>query len=180
MIFFYIFVNNLQYFTMKTLYLIRHAKSSWKEPGLSDWQRPLNKRGKRDAPFMGKHLTEKGVKPDIIISSFANRALTTAKIIAGETDYSEDDIEVRKDVYMADETSLLEIVRQIDNRHNTAFLFGHNPDFTFLANQFSKEMISNVPTCGIVQIEFETEQWAAINTQNGRVVSFEYPKKYLV
>ncbi len=163
---------------MKTLYLIRHAKSSWKTPGLSDWERPLNARGKRDAPFMGKLLAEKGVKPDIILSSFANRAHTTAKIIAQATKYSEENIDVRKEIYMADSSTLLNIIQKIPNEHTIAFLFGHNPDFTFLANQFAEEYIMNLPTCGIVQIVFQVDNWSDINTENGKVASFEYPKKY--
>ncbi len=164
---------------MKTLYLIRHAKSSWKDSSLSDWERPLNKRGKRDAPFMAQLLVDKGIRPDLIISSFANRALTTAKVFARTADYPENEIDVRKEVYMAHASELLNIIKAVSDEHDTLFMFGHNPDFTFLANQFNDGFIDNVPTCGIVHIVFQNESWAEIDYDNGQMLNFEYPKKYL-
>ncbi len=163
---------------MKTLYLIRHAKSSWKDLNAPDHKRKLNERGKRDAPFMGELLHKKGVQPDIIVSSYAVRALTTAKIIAKAVGYAESDIDVRQEVYLASFQTLMNIVRHLNNKANIAFLFGHNPDFTAFANTFSDEYIPNVPTCGIVEIRFDVQQWSDITSDNGQVISFEFPKKY--
>ena len=163
---------------MKRLYLIRHAKSSWKDDSLRDHERPLNQRGLRDAPFMGNLLKEKGVKPDIIISSHAVRALRTAKIIAEAVGYPKGDIHVKKEVYLAGFPTLVNISKHLSDEHDVAFLFGHNPDFTIYANTYSDEYIPNVPTCGIVEIEFDIKSWSHISPDNGRVVSFEFPKKY--
>lgn len=163
---------------MKYLYLIRHAKSSWKDDSLKDHQRPLNQRGLRDAPFMGNLLKEKGIQPDILVSSYAVRALRTAKIIAEELGYPKKKIEVIKDAYLASFPILMDIVSKLDDKHKVAFLFGHNPDFTTFANTFSDEYIPNVPTCGIVEIKFDIKKWKNINLENGKVMSFEFPKKY--
>lgn len=163
---------------MKTLYLIRHAKSSWKDSSAPDHKRTLNERGKRDAPFMGELLHKKGVQPDVIVSSYAVRALTTAKIIAKAVGYAENDIDVREEIYLASFSTLMDVVQGLNDKASVAFLFGHNPDFTTFANTFSDEFIANVPTCGIVEIQFDVEQWSDINSDNGRVMSFEFPKKY--
>ena len=111
---------------MKKLYLVRHAKSSWKDPSLDDIDRPLNKRGKRDAPFMGKLLRKEGVKPDLIITSPAKRAFFTAKTIANEIDYSKKDIVKSNLVYLTSTNELLEVINDISQEVKTAMLFGHN------------------------------------------------------
>lgn len=163
---------------MKKLYLIRHAKSSSSDISLPDNERPLNERGKRDAPFMGELLKKKGIMPDVIVSSYAVRAFTTAKIIAKAIGYPEANIEVKKEVYLATYSTLMNIVQQLNDDTSIAFLFGHNPDFTTFTNTFSEEYIANVPTCGIVEIQFDIKKWSDITPNNGQVMSFEFPKKY--
>lgn len=162
----------------KTLYLIRHAKSSWDNTSLSDHDRPLNKRGKRDAPFMAKVLRKKGIKPDLIISSTALRALDFAKIIAEELDYSRKKIIATKDLYMADERKMLEILRSADDSLNTVFIIGHNPYITEFANSLCNHNLDNIPTSGIFCIEFHVKKWNEINPGTGKFVSFDYPKKF--
>ncbi len=164
---------------MKKLYLIRHAKSSWKERGLRDFDRPLNKRGKRDAPFMGNMLRRKGVKPDLIISSPANRAITTAETVALEINYNPEDIVEDKNIYEAGAGEVIDIINKIDDKHETAMIFGHNPGFTMLANYLSGQRIDNIPTCGIAYIEFPFDSWSEVEIDTGKLVEFEYPKKYL-
>ena len=139
---------------MKTLYLIRHAKSSWKLSNLSDFDRPLKKRGISDAPLMGSVLKQKGVKPDLMVSSPANRAISTAKLVAKELGYPQMEIEQNKGIYHAYITDLLKIVQSIDDKHNTVCLFGHNPGFTDLANFLTGTTIFNVPTSGVCGITF--------------------------
>ena len=162
----------------KTLYLIRHAKSSWDDPSLRDHDRPLNKRGKRDAPFMAKFLKESGIRPDIIISSTAVRALDFAKEIAEETGYKKKNIIATKDMYMADEDEMLRILRKVDDSHNIVFMVGHNPGITYFANSLSNYNISNIPTSGIFRVDFETEKWSDTDFGKGKFMSFDYPKKF--
>ncbi len=164
---------------MKRLYLIRHAKSSWKHQDLDDFDRPLNNRGKRDAPNMGKRLKEQNAAPDLLLSSPANRALTTAETIAGEIGYPIENIEADEDIYLAGVTTLLTVIKNITNDHHTVFLFGHNPGFTELANALANIRIDNVPTCGIVCIDFEIASWKQVGVGKGTLVSFEYPKQFI-
>ncbi len=162
----------------KTLYLIRHAKSSWENTSLRDHDRPLNKRGKRDAPFMAKVLRKKGVKPDLIISSTAERALEFAKVIAEELDYSKKKISATKELYMADEKEMMEILRSTDDSLKTVFMIGHNPYITEFANSLCNHNLDNIPTSGIFCVEFDVKKWNEIKPGTGKFVSFDYPKKY--
>ena len=161
---------------MKTLYLIRHAKSSWKFPELSDAERPLNKRGKRDAPEMGKRLSERGLFPDLMLSSPANRAFTTCKTIAEKLDYPKEAIETDEDIYHAGVDLLLKVVRSIDDTWNTVCLFGHNPGFTDFANELTHSDIFNIPTCGVFACTFEVESWKDIGLGKGQRLFYDFPK----
>ncbi len=163
---------------MKKLYLVRHAKSSWSEPSLSDIDRPLNKRGMRDAPFMGKMLAAKGVKPDRIISSPAKRAHKTAKYFAKAMSIGKDDIVIDRRIYDAFPEDIFEIIREIDDRYQIVLLFGHNPTFTSFVNRFTNRFIDNVPTCGISGIESEAKTWEDFGTTNSELKVFYYPKQY--
>ena len=163
---------------MKTLVLIRHSKSDWSDPNLTDIERPLNKRGKRDAPFMAKLLKEKNVYPDLIITSPAKRALQTLEYFLDEFKYSKNKVMVRDEVYSMGATAIRKLLSNLDNNHNTVFLIGHNPDLTSLGNQLSDMFIDNIPTTGILCIDFEFDSWKDILTQAGKLRFFEYPKKY--
>jgi len=161
---------------MKKLYIIRHAKSSWKDTMLDDFDRPLNKRGKLNAPFMGDILKNKNISPDIIISSPALRAKKTAEIIAEKTAYSKE-IKFDRNIYEAETQELYKILSMVSDDEYIVFLFGHNPTL----NMFAEEYVNfhdNIPTCGIVEIEFTCSKWADISAKNARLKSFEYPKKY--
>jgi phosphohistidine phosphatase len=164
---------------MKTLYLVRHAKSSWKFPNLDDFDRPLNKRGKRDAPVMGKFLKERKILPDIIISSPAARAKKTAKIIAKALSYPKTDINFKKEIYEASAVGLLKIAAMINDKISSAMLFGHNPGMTYLANMLANVRIDNIPTCGVVCIELDIPSWNKISEDCGKLIFFEYPKNII-
>lgn len=128
---------------------------------------------------MGSKLKEKGVMPDLILSSPANRALSTAKVIAGEIGYSKSDIQTNGDIYYAATPTLLKIVCSIDDQYNTVFLFGHNPGVTDFANYLTESYIDNLPTTGVVHINFETaNSWQEISRGAGMLVEFDYPKRY--
>ncbi len=165
---------------MKRLYLIRHAKSSWNELDLADIDRPLNKRGKRDAPFMGKRLKEgHKANPDLILSSPAKRALRTAKIIAKEIDYPKGKIEIKDSLYGSGVQGMLNVIHYLDNSLNEVMLFGHNPDITSLANYLSDQNFDNIPTCGIFCVEFDIQSWKDVKEGKGIFKFFDFPKMHV-
>ncbi len=161
---------------MKTLYLVRHAKSSWDDPSLSDFDRPLNKRGERNAPNMAKRLKERNVLPDMLLSSPANRALTTCKVFARILGFDKEKIETNRSLYHAGEDSILNIIRKTPPFVKTLFVFGHNPGFTDFANELMNERISNIPTSGIVGCTLPIESWGEIDWGKGKMFLFDFPK----
>ncbi|UCE51694.1 MAG: histidine phosphatase family protein [Desulfobacterales bacterium] len=163
---------------MKTLYLVRHAKSSWKYPNLDDFERPLNKRGRKSAPFMGKILKKLKVAPDFIISSPANRAAMTARIIADIINYPLEKIRYSESIYEFSEDALIHVVKDIDDAVNKAMVVGHNPALNGLANYIGDQSISNIPTCGVYCVELDITEWAKIGVQCGKSKFFEFPKKH--
>jgi phosphohistidine phosphatase len=159
--------------------MIRHAKSSWSNPLQSDFERPLNERGKRDAPFMGKQLLRKNVLPDIIISSTAKRAISTAKKIAEELKYDEKSIVQYDKLYHCIPSVFEEVIYEIDDKHKTAFIVAHNPGITDFVNELAGTFrIDNMPTCGIIAATFEADSWNAFASAEKKVILFDYPKKY--
>ena len=162
---------------MKTLYLVRHAKSYWGDQSLADFDRSLNKRGKRDAPFMGKVLKEMEVAPDLIISSPAKRAKKTALEIAETLNYPSKKIVFKEELYDASSNDILSIVKNIDENILTAMIFGHNPGLTYLNNYISNKYIDNIPTTGIVALNLEVK-WSEIDKYSCKQLFFEYPKLY--
>ena len=161
---------------MKKLFIIRHAKSDWQDSTLDDYDRPLNKKGEKNAPFMGQLLKEKNIKPDIIISSPAKRTMQTAQLIAQEVGF-EKNITPNQYIYEAFVTMLQETISYIYDEHETAFLVGHNPGVSALAYTYCN-MKENLPTCSIVEIEFDCDSWMDASKDNAKLISYEYPKKY--
>jgi phosphohistidine phosphatase len=163
-------------FAMKTLLLIRHAKSSRDDIALPDKDRPLDDRGKRDAPKMGERLAKRDVKPDLILSSPARRALTTAQIIAGKLDYKLKDIVVDVRLYAAAMDDLLDVIYGLDDKLERVALFGHNPELTALAHRLSSE-ITHMPTCAVGVFAFNAKAWSNIGRATLEKVTLDYPKK---
>ena len=161
---------------MKTLFLVRHAKSSRDDPSLPDRDRPLDDRGKQDAPKMGKRLAKRDVKPDLLLSSPALRALTTAQLIAEEIGYKLKDIVVDDRLYASNADDLLAVIRALDKKLNRVMLFGHNPEFTDLAHRLSSEII-DMPTCAVAEFNFDTKAWSDVGEVKPAKVIFDYPKK---
>ena len=155
----------------KTLYIARHAKSSWDDITLSDFERPLNKRGCRDAPFMAKLLKEKGVSPDLILSSPALRAKSTAKIyheaLGGVLRFD-------RRIYEASPMSLLYLAQETLAEYRSVMIVGHNPGLTELNEILSDQSIYNIPTAGVAAATFKEE----VAPGKGKQLFFEYPKKY--
>lgn len=161
---------------MKHLLIYRHAKSSWKDPSLADFDRPLNKRGERDAPRMAKMLTSQNIQPDLIVSSTANRAKLTALVLAKELHYPKKKIVYMDAIYNAPAEKLIPYIHSFDDRYNKVVLVGHNTGFTALANVLGNLDIANVPTCGIVALDFKIDSWKDVKKKSGKLVFFYYPK----
>lgn len=161
---------------MKTLYLVRHAKSSW-DYDLNDFDRPLNKRGEIDAPLMGKVLLQQKIKPNYILSSPASRAIKTATIIAEKLKYHAP-VGTLEDLYHASAANLLQIVRNTNDNIQQLMIFGHNPGLTTFANQLTLETVDNIPTCGIYAVAFEIESWNAVAMKKGKLLFFDFPKNH--
>ncbi len=138
----------------KQLILIRHAKSSWNQPNLSDFDRPLNERGERDAPVMGKRLLERGIRPNALVSSPAKRAFSTACVIAEALGFPPQQIRTEPRIYEATVGTLLAIIQALENRHQQVLLFGHNPSMSELSRYLSGESLEELPTCGVFALQF--------------------------
>jgi phosphohistidine phosphatase len=169
---------------MKKLYLVRHAKSDWQQAeALHDSQRPLNKRGLRDAPIIAQRLYLRffelsAVLPDAFISSPAQRALQTARIFAEAFSLPADRLIIEKSLYEghAGENNILSIIRTLPTDYNSVFLFGHNPAFTDFANFYAPTPLGNLPTCGVFGLNFDISSWAEAGTNNAEWLFIDYPK----
>ena len=162
---------------MKTLYLVRHAKSYWGDQSTPDFNRPLNQRGKKDAPFMGNILNDKKIKPDLIIASPAKRARKTAIAIADKISYPEKKITYSEELYEASFNTILIVLKKLDEKYNSVMIFGHNPGLTQLNNHISNHYIDNIPTCGIVALELN-KKWSELDNDKCNFLFFEYPKMF--
>jgi len=163
---------------LKKLILIRHAKSSWDNTSISDKERPLNARGKKAAPFMAEILKKKNINIQLFISSPAERAFATAKKFADILDYPRNKILIVEKLYGATTYEILEIVNDLDENLDCVAIFGHNPDLTQFNNFLSDTYIDNIPTAGIVLLNFEVDTWKEIGRGVGKLQFFDYPKKY--
>lgn len=162
---------------MKELILIRHAKSSWKDSSLDDFDRPLNKRGKKNAPFMAKRLKKKGFKPDLIISSPSLRTKLTLDYFLKEFKYKKD-VNFEDSIYEAPYENLLNVIRNVPNSVNQLFLIGHNPGLNDLSDFLLGGFYENIPTSGVLKIVFYTDSWKDISKNNSKLEFFEYPKMF--
>ena len=161
---------------MKTLYLVRHAKSSKDDPSLADRDRPLDERGERDAPKMGQRLAQRGVKPDLILSSPAARALATAQPIAKALGYKLGDIALNERLYASEADALLGVICALDNKLDSVMLVGHNPEMSDLANRLASE-ITDMPTCAVAEFGFDVKSWSQVGRVLPDKVVFDSPKK---
>lgn len=164
----------------RTLVLVRHAKSDWGTMGQTDFERPLNDRGKRDAPEMGKRLMQKGIKPDLIIASNANRAATTAKLIAKEVGYSQEQIVWIDKLYHCPNYLFDEVISEYCLPYEnaaTVLVVAHNPGITLYANEVQNSLrIDNMPTCGMLAFSFNLDSWSLYASCNKQFLFFDFPK----
>lgn len=161
---------------MRTLYICRHAKSSWADPGQDDFDRPLNERGLIDAPRMSKIFRERGEPVDLMVSSPAVRALTTARFFARELKL-EDALVQEPRLFHATSTTINAIVNALPANAQRVMLFGHNPGFTEVLAHFTGEYVDNLPTCGLARIDFTLNEWELAGCDLGTLVWLDYPKR---
>ncbi len=164
---------------MKQLILVRHAKSDWGDEGLKDIDRPLSPRGNADTYTMSEWFTKKHKLPDTIISSDATRALSTAMVFARSMNFPTNDIIVLQQVYESTAKTLKDVVIQIDNGHESAMIFCHNPGITNLVNELTDDLFfDELPTCAIVALEFDVKNWKEVASKKGKILFNQFPKEF--
>jgi phosphohistidine phosphatase len=161
---------------MKTLYFVRHAKSSWDHPELPDSERPLIEKGIQRTAKVIAYLAERRIRPGVIISSHARRAMETARMIAKGTGFNEKEIYIDDRLYFFGQDKIFDIIFGIGEEHDSAMLVGHNPDMTNMVNNFMAEKIDYLPTSGIVCITFDCGTWAEVPGAAKSVAFALFPK----
>lgn len=162
---------------MRLLTLVRHAKSSWDYAELSDFERPLNERGRRDAPMMAERALKLFGKPQRLVSSPALRAITTAQVFAQILGTDPHDIVLRPRVYEASSATLLQLVQDLDDDDSHVMLFGHNPGLSQLAHWLARCDFDDLPTCGIAHLALTADHWRNVASRNGKLLRFTFPKE---
>ena len=147
---------------MKNLLLVRHAKSDFNHIDFKDFDRPLNTKGKSDAKLMANQLLKSNINLDYIISSGANRAYSTSKIIATKIDYPLEHIEINNDIYHSCEQTMLNIINSISDKYQCVMITGHNPTFHHLSQLLSNETILKFPACSMFSLEFNIKSWVEV------------------
>ncbi len=162
---------------MKSIYVVRHAKSSWGDFTLPDFDRPLNERGKKDAPDMARRLLKKGIKFDAFVSSPAKRAQKTAAIFCEEYAVKKDAIILIDQLYHAAASTIYDVIAGLDDDYKTVALFSHNPGITDFVNNLVPDVrIDNMPTCGIFAVQAPVKSWSEFAAAEKKFISFDYPK----
>lgn len=162
---------------MRRLTLVRHAKSDWSLPGQNDWDRPLNKRGQHDAPEMARRLRSRRIKPDLILSSPAVRALSTATVMARELKVPAVHVLQDERLYLASAADILAVIHERGGDAKQLMVVGHNPGLNDCANRLSAgDHIDNLPTCGVFTAQFEVDAWNDLDWGSGQDAEFDYPK----
>ena len=166
---------------MKRAIFVRHAKSSWKFPELRDIERPLNKRGLRDGPIMASKMavfSSEFEEDPLIVTSPANRALSTARFFAAELKIPFEDIQIVEDLYMASRREVIDVLESLDADSGCVYMFGHNPTQTSLINFFGKD-VYNVPTCGAFVVDSEADSWSEFTDAPHTIKAYFFPKMFV-
>jgi phosphohistidine phosphatase len=161
---------------MKKLILVRHAKSDWGDPGLDDFDRPLNGRGKNDAPVMARRLREKKIKIDGFIASPAKRAAKTAQAFAEEYDAKKKNILFKKELYLAEPAAFFKVIEEAADKYDTIAVFSHNYGITDFANRLTETRVDNMPTCGVFAVKVKCDSWKNFKEAPKEFWFFDYPK----
>ena len=162
---------------MKTLILVRHAKSSWDHPGMADEDRPLNDRGSKDAPDMAERLRKK-MKVDHFVSSPAKRARKTARYFADEFGKKKDDVHLEPELYMASVASFYKTISGLKDKYDTVAIFSHNPGITEFVNMLTEMRVDNMPTSAIFAVEAKIDSWTDFEKAEKKFLFFDTPKNH--
>ena len=162
---------------MKTLYLIKHAKSDWSVPGESDMERGLTKKGLKDINTIGSYLALRGVVPDAILSSCALRAQETSNVLAQKIEFSGSKYYLQE-LYLSPPELIKEIIMAQDDEFSKMFIVGHNPQLSELVFMLSGEHVSKMPSLGVVAIEFDIKEWDELEEKQGKIEFFISPKQF--
>ncbi|MGB2128001.1 MAG: SixA phosphatase family protein [Flavicella sp.] len=160
---------------MKTVYIVRHAKSSWEYEGIADVDRPLKKRGINDSYLVSEYLNTLIKKPDVFITSSAARALSTAVIFSNNFEYPLSNLLIKKSLYSFSDGYLVKTIKALDDGFNSAIIFSHDHGINDFVNKYGSKEILHVPTCGVIGIQFENNHWKSI--KKGKTILNESPKK---
>lgn len=164
---------------MKEVIFVRHAKSDWGNEFLQDVDRHLNERGYSDAYFLSEWYLKNKTLPQLILSSTAIRAMSTALIFARKFNARTDAFALEKDLYEASHLQILAVLKKQNNSLNSVMLFGHNPGLTSVCNELTNDLFfDNIPTCGMVSLSFEITKWSDLNTQKGKLNYYQFPKEF--
>jgi phosphohistidine phosphatase len=162
---------------MKKLYLVRHAKSNWSYPELKDFDRPLDERGHRDAPMMAGFIKKQEIFPDLLLTSTAQRALTTAYYFGFTFEIDEQQIQKTNALYHASKKEIAKIIQSIDNQNNIVFLFGHNPGISETLQAFNDtEYVADMSTCAVAHIDLNIKKWSDFSFKKGEIREIWKPK----
>ncbi|MBA6155536.1 histidine phosphatase family protein [Tenacibaculum sp. S7007] len=161
---------------MKTLYIVRHAKSSWKYDSVADIDRPLKERGINDAHLLSKYLAKEIKRPDVFISSSANRALHTAVIFCENFSYPLSNLQIKRQLYSFSDGYLVKTVKALDDSFDSAIIFSHDHGINSFVNKFGSKPIAHVSTCGVIGIQFKDKHWK--NIKKGITTLVEFPKNH--
>ena len=161
---------------MKQLLLVRHAKSSWDDFSIQDFDRPLNERGKKDAPMMAKRLVKKDITIDAFISSPAKRARKTAEAFIKEFKGNKSDVIFLDELYLASPSSFAKVIKHANDRYDTVAVFSHNEGITQFANTLTDTKADNIPTCGVFAVKVKSKHWSDFATAKKEFWFFDYPK----
>jgi phosphohistidine phosphatase len=162
----------------KKLYVVRHAKSDWSHEGLSDFERPLNERGLSNAPFMADKFAEAGHLLDYILTSPANRAITTAGYFKRRLGLRDGQWDTERKIYESDATRLLSIINRLDDAHKSVMIVGHNPGLSSLVQLLTGEWVV-MSTCSIAEVEIPFDSWSLASEGACNLLSFDFPKRYV-
>jgi len=163
---------------MKTLYLLRHAKSSWQNPDMNDFDRPLLEKGLKRSKLILDYLLKHNIKIDLIVSSPAVRALATAEIFARVLNYPRENLRLERKLYYGDSEAFYQHFLDVPSHVNSMMLVGHNPAITNFANQFLEKKIDYLPTSGVVSISFQTDRWEKVGVAKRKINFVIYPRLF--
>lgn len=161
---------------MKTVLVIRHAKSSWESGVISDFDRPLNERGKRDAPKMAQRLLGRAMAIDLFVSSPAKRARSTARIFVEEYGLNKEELRLEPELYHPSIPVFYGLIARLDQQYSSVAIFSHNPGITDFVNSLATAQVDNIPTCGIFAIRADVNDWKDFATAKKEFLFFDFPK----